>query len=80
MKVHGLTDIVRRPSIAKIYFIRDGQIFYTTELKDGTIYQFPIDFSEVKGGIFKYEMPAISLMRWIRKSMEDGNLIKIKER
>lgn len=36
-------------------------------------YEFPIPFSELKGGRFKAEDKAIFYMRWIRKSLKDDN-------
>ena len=77
---HTLTEIVRPPNIAKVYFVRDEQVFYTIELSDGTIYMFPISFAETKGGIFYGEMPAMPLMRWVRMAMNSESLIKINKR
>ena len=79
MKIaHTLKEIVGKPNIAKFYFVRDKQIFYTVELQDKTVYQFPISFDETKGGTFTCDMPAITLMRWIRKAIEGENLNKIR--
>ncbi len=77
---HTLKEIVNPPNLAKFYFIRDEQAFYTVELNDKTIYQFPIEFSEMKGGTFSDEIKAITLMRWIRKAIKDETMCKISKR
>ncbi|GJQ44087.1 MAG: hypothetical protein JETCAE03_35850 [Ignavibacteriaceae bacterium] len=77
---HSLKEIVSPPNLAKFYFIRDDQAFYTIELNDKTLYQFPINFDEMKSATFNYEMKAITLMGWVRKAIDNNIIAVIKKR
>ena len=64
-----------------------GKLFYTVELQNGQIFQFPINTTEAKyeGGIqlssdlgntpFNAEIRASELNRWIAKAYEKGDFI-----
>ena len=43
----------------------DGNLWYIVG-----DFEFPVPIEDTKGGIFKRDMKAISLMRWIRKHLE----------
>ncbi len=40
------------------------------------VYVFPVPCEDAVGATFKNSHSAIELMRWVRKSMQDGTLIK----
>lgn len=73
-------DIVRdRNKIANFSYFCGGNLYYTVEY-DGDMYQFPIDTDpkEVGSTPFDKEIKAITLMRYIRKAIQDEEFIKIK--
>ena len=76
-KKHSLTDIVK--CTAKISHICNGIIYYNIDV-DGILYQLPIDctdMAEWKDTYIQVEYKAITLMRWIRKSMKEDTLIQL---
>jgi hypothetical protein len=65
---------------AKISHVFQGKIYY--EIKTNTsLYQLEIDSLafEFQTTYLEAEIKAITLMRWIRKGMDDGSFIKISE-
>ena len=73
-------DIVKdRNRTAKFSYFCGGQLYYTVEFKENT-YQFPIDTDpkEVGSAPFDKEIKAITLMRYIRKAINDEEFIKIR--
>lgn len=73
-------DIIRdRTKTAKFSYYCGGNLYYTVEY-DGDIYQFPIntDPKEVGTAPFDKEIKAITLMRYIRKAIDNEEFIKIK--
>lgn len=77
---HTLKQIVIPPNIAKFYFIRKGEAFYTITLQDGTMYQMPIPISDMGDGTFSDEIKAITVMRYVRKAIADETLVRITGR
>jgi len=74
-----LIDIVRdRTKMANFSYFCAGNLYYTVEY-NGEIYQFPLntDPKEVGTTPFDKEIKAITLTRYIRKSMENDEFIKI---
>ncbi len=72
-------DIVRdRSKMANFSYFCGGNLYYTVEY-DGEMYQFPIstDSKEVGSAPFDKEIKAITLMRYIRKSIDNNEFIKI---
>jgi len=72
-------DIVRdRSKMANFSYFCGGNLYYTVEY-DGEMYQFPIstDLKEVGSAPFDKEIKAITLMRYIRKSIDNNEFIKI---
>jgi hypothetical protein len=71
---HELKKIVNDGNKAKFSHYRDGNFFYAVKLQDRT-YSFPIPIEDAKGTtLFK----AITLMRWIRKAIEDKTFQLLK--
>jgi len=73
-------DIVRdRSKMANFSYFCGGNLYYTVEY-NGELYQFPIstDIKEVGTAPFDKEIKVITLMRYIRSSIKNGEFIKIK--
>ncbi|HXP70062.1 MAG TPA: hypothetical protein VOA88_12315 [Candidatus Dormibacteraeota bacterium] len=72
-----ITDIVRNNNPGHFSFYRAGHVYYTVEV-DGQKYVFPIALDDVGNASLFATMKAITLMRWIRKSIADGTFVKNK--
>jgi len=74
---HTLTQIVKGD--AKISHICNGIIYYNIDV-NGALYQLPIDctdMNEWKDTYIQVEYKAVTLMRWIRKAINENTLIKL---
>lgn len=67
---HDLKAIVSGNNKARFSHYRDGRFFYLVKVEDRT-YSFPIPIEDAKGATLFAEFKAITLMRWIRKALED---------
>lgn len=67
---HDLKTIVSEGNKAKFSHYRDGNFYYVVRVQDQT-YSFPIPIEDAKGTTFFAEFKAITLMRWIRKAIEN---------
>ena len=67
---HELKAIVSSGNKASFSHYRDGNFFYVVKVHDKT-YSFPIPIEDAKGTTLFAEFKAITLMRWIRKAIED---------
>lgn len=67
---HDLKTIVAGGNKAVFSHYRDGNFFYVVKVQDQK-YSFPIPIGDAKGTTFFAEFKAITLMRWIRKAIED---------
>ena len=67
---HDLKSIVSDGNKAKFSHYQDGNFFYLVKVQD-QIYSFPIPIEDAKGTTLFVEFKAITLMRWIRKAIED---------
>ena len=74
---HDLKTIVSDGNKAKFSHYRDGNFFYVVEVQDRT-YSFPIPIEDAKGTTLFAEFKAITLMRWIRKAIEDKTFQLVK--
>jgi hypothetical protein len=70
MMTHDLKTIVGNDNKASFSHYRDGNFFYVVILQDRK-YSFPIPIQDAKGTTLFAEFKAITLMRWIRKALED---------
>jgi hypothetical protein len=71
----NITNIVRDSNPARFSFYRAGHVYYTVEV-NGQKYVFPIALEDVGNASLFATMKAITLMRWIRKSIADGTFVK----
>jgi len=65
-----LKAIVSGDNKASFSHYRDGNFFYVVRVNDKD-YSFPIPIEDAKGATLFAEFKAITLMRWIRKAIED---------
>jgi hypothetical protein len=70
-----ITDIVRNDNPAHFSFYRAGHLYNTVEV-DGQMYVFPIELGDVGNASLFATMKAITLMRWIRKSLAEGTFVR----
>ena len=74
---HDLKTIVARSNKAVFSHYRDGNFFYVVTVHDKR-YSFPIPIEDAKGTTFFAEFKAITLMRWIRKAIENKTFQPMK--
>ena len=79
MLKHSLKQIVSNDNLAQISYICQGIVYYTIRVGSSS-YQLAIDSmdDEWKATYIQPEFKAITLMRWIRKSIDNGTLIQLK--
>ena len=69
-----IKDIVK-DNAAVFSFLRAGYAYYIVTV-DGIGYEFPVSLQDVGGASLFARMKAITLMRYIRKALEDGTFVK----
>lgn len=74
---HELKEIVGSNNKANFSHYRDGNFFYVVKVQDH-VYSFPIPIEEAKGTTLFAEFKAITLMRWIRKAIENKTFQRAK--
>jgi hypothetical protein len=74
---HDLKAIVGSNNKAIFSRYRDGNFFYLV-LVQGQTYSFPIPIEDAKGTTLFAEFKAITLMRWIRKAIDDKTFQLVK--
>jgi hypothetical protein len=74
---HDLKTIVRDRNKARFSYYRDGNFFYVVKVQDRE-YSFPIPVEDAKGTTMFAEFKAITLMRWIRKALEDKTFALVR--
>ena len=72
----GLGEIVKE-RIASYSFYRQGYLYYNL-LIAGITYVFPIPIDDLGGATVSADEKAITLMRYIRKALDDGSLVRGK--
>jgi hypothetical protein len=69
-----IKDIVKG-NMAQFSFYRAGNMFYTVNACGGR-WMFPVSLDDIGGASLFCEMKAITLMRYIRKALEDKTFVK----
>lgn len=81
MKNISIKEIVKNPNIVKFDHFRQGKFYYNVynpnETPEGTVYQFNVPLEEIGDSTFNGTDKAIYFMRFIRKSIEKNEFIKI---
>jgi hypothetical protein len=73
-----IKDIVKG-NMAHFAFYRGGNMFYTVTLH-GARWMFPVSLEDIGGASLFAEMKAITLMRYIRKAIEDKTFVKAAQK
>jgi hypothetical protein len=72
----NITEIVKN-NIAKFSYYRQGFAYYEVTVNE-IKYIFPVSLEDLGTASIFAEMKAITLMRYIRKALEDGSFVKGK--
>ncbi len=78
---YNIKDIVSNNNIAKISHVIAGVIYYEVNTHTGSKFMFPVDMNnkdDVGTATFPAEIKAITLMRYIRKSIEADSIVQLK--
>jgi hypothetical protein len=70
----NIKDIVKN-NVARFSFYRAGNAFYEVEV-GGRKYKFPVSIEDLGTATLLAEHKAITLMRYIRKALEDKTFVK----
>lgn len=57
--------LLKQSPVAKLVYITNGAIYYSTTLESHDAISFKIPMEETSGGYFYSDMPAKALLRWI---------------
>jgi hypothetical protein len=71
MDVKGIV----KNNAAVFSFLRAGYAYYVVTV-DGVHYEFLVSLEDIGGASLFARMKAITLMRYIRKALEDGTFVK----
>jgi len=74
---HGLKSIVGGGNKPMFSHYRDRNFSYVVKVQDQT-YNFPIPLEHAKGAPLLAQFTAITLMRWIRKAIDDRTFQLVK--
>ena len=74
MLLPTLKEIVKDRNV-RFSFYRNGFMFYTVTVF-GVGYQFPVSLEDIGGATLTAEFKAITLMRYIRKALANGEFVK----
>jgi hypothetical protein len=69
-----IKEIVK-DNVARCSFYRAGNAFYEIEV-EGTRYKFPVSLEDLGTATLLAEHKAITLMRYIRKALEDKTFVR----
>jgi len=77
-----IIDIVKDNNMANFSHYSGGNLYYTVKHLESPygIYMFHINTDPIEVGtsVFSNEIKAITLMRWIRKCIDNEEFVKIK--
>lgn len=66
-----------KDNTARFSFLRGENAYYTVTV-EGVKYSFPVSLVDLGGASIFDSMKAITLMRYIRKALEDGTFVRSK--
>ncbi len=69
-----IKEIVK-DNVARFWFYRAGYAFYEVQVQ-GTKYKFPVSLEDLGTATLLSEHKAITLMRYIRKALDDRTFVK----
>jgi len=74
-----ITDYVYKGNTAEFSHFRAGYLYYTVSPKEGPLRLFPVPVEDLAGATVTRVEKAMTMMRYIRKAIEDGTLILATE-
>jgi hypothetical protein len=78
----NIKDLVSKEHVVSFDSFRAGFFYYnaynSNKTPDGEVYQFTVPIEDIGGATLLATDKAITFMRWIRKAINEGTLIKIK--
>lgn len=73
-----VTDFVTEGNFAVFNSFRANIFYYSIPHKTSLkLYQFQIPLEDIEGATISYREKAITMMKWIRKSIENKTFIKL---
>lgn len=78
---YDIKQIVGNGNMAKFLYAIAGVLYYEVQTAEGNAFIFPIDMNDrddVGTATFQAEHKAITLMRYVRKAIENNSLIQVK--
>lgn len=73
-----ISDFVSADKFCSFLYYRHQHLYYSVSGPDGN-YMFPIPLDDLADASVKCKEKSVLLMRYIRKSLADGSLVKISE-
>lgn len=79
-----VTEFVKNSQTVQFSYFRAGFLYFETQRHpEGSdeieVYQFPIDATDLQQSTVERSMKAITLMRYIRKSIEENTLVFLRK-
>lgn len=77
----SIKSLITGNKIAKFSHAIAGNLYYRIDVEDGTAYQFKVntmDYDDVGTTTFNAEEKAILMMRYLNKSKQSGDLVRVK--
>jgi hypothetical protein len=70
-----------KDNTANFVRIRQGYAYYAVRVPSGEngdteTYEFPVPLVDIGDATFNWQEKAMTLMRWIRKALDDGTFVK----
>lgn len=75
MSDFNVADIVKNSTACGFHYYRQQHMYYRIHY-NGITYSFPIPIDDVGNGTLEMVMKPLTLMRWIRLSIDQGTFIK----
>ena len=73
-----IKEFVAKGNTVRFDNFRAGVFYYcVASILTGDLYEFQVPVEDTGGATFKAEERSITMMRWIRKSIEDKTFIKL---
>lgn len=74
----NIKDFVTKGNSARFDSFRAGVFYYNVaNVITCDLYEFQVPIEDTGGATFKAEERTVTMMRWIRKSIENNTLIKV---
>jgi hypothetical protein len=78
--VPTISHLITKGINCHILYVKAGFIHYALDYNEGfgnRQFQFTVPIDDAGTGLFKAEMKPVTLMRWVRKALENNELVEI---